>query len=312
MISKIRYPKMSATVSGVLAAVVALAFAECHAAARQQKTYASGQEATTAFIEALTKNNNDEVLAIFGSDAEALIFSGDPVADQMRRDKFLQVYNEQHRLDAQDDKLVLVVGKTEWPFPIPLVQQSERWHFDTDAGREEILNRRIGRNELNTVQTLLAYVDAQREYAMRDRDGDGLLEYAQKFNSDPDTQNGLYWPTTESEPPSPLGILVAKARTEGYRRDPSSDAPQPYYGYLFQILTAQGEHAKGEAFNYVVNGSMIGGFGAIASPAEYGNSGVMTFIVNHDGIVYQKDLGEQQAAAEIEIFDPNESWTPVP
>ena len=169
--------------------------------------------------------------------------------------------------------------------------------FDTASGKEEILNRRIGKNELNTIQVLLAIVDAQREYAMEDRDGDSLLEYAQKFISEPGKKNGLYWAAQEGEEPSPIGELLANARAEGYASDGSQNDPWPYHGYYYRILTAQGKNAAGGAYDYIVNGKMIGGFAVVAYPAEHDNSGVMTFIVNHDGVVYQKDLGENTAGA---------------
>lgn len=281
------------------------------AAVTGQKTFASEQEAVDAAIKALRDDNNQEVLAIFGADANELMLSGDPVADRTRRQMFLQAYDEQHRLDAEGDKKILIVGVNEWPFPIPLVRQGQQWVFDTNAGREEILNRRIGQNELNTIKVILAFVDAQREYAMHDHDGDGLIEYAEKFHSDPNTQNGLYWETNEGEPHSPLGALVARAKKEGYSRDKDSEESQPYYGYYYRILTAQGPNAEGGAFDYIVNDNMIGGFAAIAYPAEYGNSGVMTFMVNHNGIVFQKDLGEEteKEALNIQLFDPDTTWT---
>lgn len=283
-------------------------FASCAPVTPPQKTFANGEQASAAMIKAIQEDNKDELLAIFGADAEGLISSGDTVADRFRRNLFIKAYEEKHQLSAEADKLILVVGRNDWPFPIPLIKQGQQWFFDTAAGKEEILNRRIGFNELNTIQVLLAVVDAQREYAMMDRDGDGLLEYAQKFMSDPGTQNGLYWETKEGQPPSPLGSLIAQAKEEGYA---SADKPQPYFGYTFRILTAQGENASGGAFGYIVDGSMMGGFAVIASPAEFGNSGVMTFMVNHDGAVYQKDLGEEteQVGRSIPLFDPDKTWT---
>ena len=189
-------------------------------------------------------------------------------------------------------------------FPIPLVKKGEVWSFDTDKGREEILNRRIGENELSTIQTMLAIVDAEREYAMKDDDSDGVPEYAQKFLSDPGKKNGLYWETKEGEEPSPLGPAAAQAKKEGYKK--SGDKPIPFHGYYYRILKAQGKNAAGGAYDYVVKGKMIGGFAVVASPAKYGNSGVMTFLVNHDGVVYQKDLGKktEQAARQHKEIRP--------
>lgn len=297
----------------VVAAMVVqvFAFAGTENTTPEQKVFSTGEDAVNAFIKALKENNNDELLTILGPDANELVSSGDEVADRQGRAMFIEAYEEQHRLDAEEDKLILVVGANDWPFPIPIIKEEQQWIFDTAAGKEEILNRRIGRNELNTIQAMLAVVDAQREYAMKDRDGDGLLEYAQKFKSDPNSRNGLYWETKEGEEPSPLGDIVAQAKHEGYFKKESAEGPQPYHGYFYRILTEQGENAAGGAFDYIVNGSMIGGFAVLAYPAEYDNAGIMTFIVNHDGVVYQKDLGEdtEQKAHAVKLFDPDKTWT---
>ena len=206
----------------------------------------------------------------------------------------------------------MIVGKQEWPFPIPVVKKGQSWVFDTDKGKEEILNRRIGENELNTIQVMLAVVDAQREYAMKDRDKNELLEYAQKFVSDPGKKNGLYWEAKAGEAESPLGPIMAQARSEGYRGKPAS-TPPPYHGYRYRILTAQGKDAPGGAYSYLVKGKMIGGFAVVAYPAEYGNSGVMTFIVNHDGKVFQKNLGKNTAgiASAMKEYNPDSTWQEV-
>ncbi|MFI5317233.1 MAG: DUF2950 domain-containing protein, partial [Myxococcota bacterium] len=192
-------------------------------------------------------------------------------------------------------------------FAIPLVRKGDQWHFDAAAGRKEILARRVGRNELATIQVCLAYVDAQREYGSKDRNADGLFEYAKKFRSTPGQQDGLYWPAEPNEPESPLGEFVADARSEGYAGKP---AGTPYHGYLFKILTAQGPHAAGGAYDYLVRGRMLGGFALVAYPAQYGNSGVMTFLVNHDDVVYSKDLGPdtKKIAAAMKRFDPDSTW----
>lgn len=302
---------LSKCIRVVVIAVFVATFAGClMAAAPKQKVFATGEEGVNAFVKVLKEGNKDELLAILGNDANELISSGDDVADRQRKLMFVKAYDEQHKLDVEGDKLILIVGKNDWPFPIPIIKQGQQWIFDTAAGKEEILNRRIGRNELDTIQVMLAIVDAQREYAMKDRDGDGLLEYAQKFRSDPNKKNGLYWETKEGEEPSPLGLFAAKAKEEGYFGEKTSEKPQPYHGYFYRILTAQGANASGGAFDYIVNGKMIGGFAVIAYPAEYGNSGVMTFIVNHDGVVYQKDLGEdtKQEAQAMKLFDPDKTW----
>ena len=291
--------------------IMAFAFGGPVLAASKQKVFATGEEGVNAFVKAIKDANNKELLAIFGSDANELIYSGDKVADQQGREMFVKAYDEQHKLNVEGDKLVLIVGKNDWPFPIPLVKQEGQWVFDTAAGKEEILNRRIGRNELETVQVMLAIVDAEREYAVKSHDSNGLLEYAQKFKSDPGKKNGLYWETKEGEEPSPLGSFVAKGEQEGYFKNKSAEGPQPYHGYFYRILTAQGDNAAGGAFEYIVNGKMIGGFAVIAYPAEYGNSGVMTFIVNYDGVVYQKDLGEntEKESQAMKLFDPDKTWT---
>jgi hypothetical protein len=295
----------------ITAAAVVLSCINFVFAASQQKAFASGDEAVNAFIKALKEGNNKELITIFGADANELIYSGDPVNDNLRREIFLKAYDKQHRLDVQADKQILIVGENDWPFPIPLIKQDQQWIFNTAAGKDEILNRRIGLNEINTIQVMLAVADAQCEYAGKDRDGDGLIEYAQKFRSDSGKKNGLYWETKEGEPPSPLGVLVALAKKGGYGLTEQTDEPQPYFGYYYRMLTGQGQHAVGGAFDYMVKDNMIGGFAVIAWPAEYGNSGVMTFIVNYGEVVYQKDLGEdtEQQVDKIKLFDPNETWT---
>lgn len=216
-----------------------------------------------------------------------------------------------HKFEAGGGKVVLVVGRDDFPFPIPIVPDGPTWRFDTAAGKEEILDRRIGRNELNTIQTCLAYVDAQREYYARDPDRNSLLQYAQKFASTPGKKDGLYWPTKPGEPPSPLGPLVARARGEGYAK--RSEGPVAYWGYYYRILTAQGKDAPGGAYDYLAHGRMIGGFGLVAFPAQYGVSGVMTFLVNQDGVVYQKDLGPKTEAIVrgIKQFNPDPTWEKV-
>jgi hypothetical protein len=280
------------------------------AATPQQKRFSSAEEAVKAAITATRANNDKELLAIFGPRAKDLISSGDAIADKERRGRFLAAYDEKNRLATEGQNTVLLVGKDDWPFPIPLVKEGDRWSFDTDQGREEILNRRIGDNELFTIQTLLAVVDAERDYAMKDRDKNGLLEYAPKFVSDPGKKNGLYWEAKAGEPESPLGPILARAKGEGYQREASGAAP-PYHGYRYRILTAQGKAAPGGAYSYIVKGKMIGGFAVVAYPAEYGNSGVMTFVVNHDGRVFQKDLGKNTAsvAAAMKEYNPDKTWS---
>ncbi|MBS1127590.1 MAG: hypothetical protein H6Q93_1579, partial [Nitrospirae bacterium] len=303
------HPVIRVFAAAVLCMILAFSGLQADAAAKQ-KGFASAEEAVKAAMAAVKSDNNKEVLAIFGPEAKELIYSGDPVEDKQRRERFIHAYDQKNSLNKEGDKMVLSVGEKDWPFPIPLVKKGNQWFFDTKAGKEEILNRRIGENELSTIQTMLAIVDAQREYAMKDLDGDGILEYAEKFRSDAGKKNGLYWITKEGEEPSPLGDLVAGARAEGYTKAGTKDKPMPLHGYYFRLLKAQGKNAAGGAFDYVVKGQMIGGFAVIASPAKYGNSGVMTFLVNHDGVVYQKDLGKntEKAAKAIKKFDPDKTW----
>jgi len=290
-------------------AVTAIVFA----AAAPQKTFSSAEDAVKAAVAAAKNNNDKELLAIFGPTAKELLFSGDPVADKQRRAQFLAAYDEKNRLATEGENTILIVGKQDWPFPIPVVKKGQSWVFDTEKGRQEILNRRIGGNELFTIQACLAVVDAQREYAMKihDNDKSGLLEYAQKFVSDPGKRNGLYWEAKAGEPQSPLGPIMTQIKSEGYQKP--SGTPVPYHGYYYRILTAQGKNAPGGAYSYLVKGKMIGGFAVAAYPAEYGNSGVMTFIVNHDGKVFQKDLGKNTAAVakSMKEYNPDKTWTEV-
>lgn len=283
------------------------------AAATKQQTFTSPEQAVKALVDSLRKADKSAVKSILGPGSEQLI-SGDAVDDRRVRERFISAYDEMQRLDQEGkNKAILIIGKNEWPFPIPLVMSKNRWRFDTRAGIQEIINRRIGANELDTIQTCLAFIDAQLEYAMNDYDGDGLPEYAVKFRSDPGKKNGLYWQTAAGETPSPLGELFARARAEGYAERKSGEGPAPYHGYFYRILTAQGEHANGGAYDYMVNGNLIGGVALVAYPAQYGASGVMTFIVNHDGVVYQKDLGAKTAgiASAMKLYDPGPGWKKV-
>jgi hypothetical protein len=281
------------------------------ASAPQQKSFSSPEDAVKAIIQAGRDNSDKELIAIFGPGAKDIIFSGDPVADKERRANFLKAYDEKNSLVAQGEDRILVIGKNDWPFPIPLAKKGQGWVFDTEKGRQEILNRRIGANELFTIQTVLAVVDAQREYATKDRDKNALLEYAQKFISDPGKRNGLYWQTKAGEPESPLGPIIAQARSAGYQG--KANTPVPYHGYYYRILTAQGKDAPGGAYSYLVKGKMIGGFAVVAYPAQYDNSGVMTFIVNHEGKVFQKNLGKNTAsiAQSMKEYNPDSTWTEV-
>ena len=282
------------------------------ATAVKQKTFASAEEGVKALMEAVKKNDTNAMLAILGPEAKSLIESGDQVSDRAAGERFVKSYEESNKLvKSGDSKMVLETGKDEWPFPIPLVKETNGWRFDTHEGKEEIINRRIGRNELDAIQVSLAIVDAEREYYQRDPDGDKLLQYAQKFISTKGKRDGLYWETNPDEQPSPIGPLVARARGEGYKG--AGDKPIPYHGYYYKLLTGQGKDAPGGAYDYLVRGKMMGGFGVVAYPAQYGSSGIMTFIVNHDGVVYQKDLGAKTAsvAQSMTKFNPDKTWTAV-
>jgi hypothetical protein len=282
------------------------------AAAPQQKTFPTPEAAATALVEAVKANDVKLLLEILGDDAKPLLDSGDLVADEAMRAKFVASYDEAHAIvDGPDDTRILQTGKDEWPLPIPLVDTTNGWRFDTEAGQDELLNRRIGRNELSAIQTCLAYVDAQREYYAANPLGETIPPYAQVLASSPGKKDGLYWDAAEGEPESPLGATFARARAEGYR--PGEGKPIPYHGYYFRILKVQGPNAPGGKYDYVVQGRMIGGFALVAYPAEYGASGVMTFIVSHDGTVYEKDLGPGTAkiAQQMKAFDPDQSWRKV-
>ena len=300
----------------IIAAVMMLAgfYQSAFPADAKQKSFKSPEEAVKALSDAVKGNDTKELLTIFGPEGKELISSGDKVADETGREHFIKAYEEMNKLVSENDtKVILHVGNGDWPFPIPVVKRGEYWLFDTMVGREEILNRRIGRNELNAIQVCLAYVDAQREYILKDRDEDKLLEYAQRFISREGEKNGLYWEAKEGEERSPLGPLIAKASVEGYTGKRPIGKRNPYHGYYYKILKAQGKNAPGGEYDYMVKGKMIGGFALVAYPDEYGNSGVMTFVVNQDGVVYQSNLGKdtEKIATAMKKFDPEETWKKV-
>jgi hypothetical protein len=278
------------------------------AATARQQAFASPERAAAALVAAARAGRPDELIRILGPDGRKLALSGDAVADQRGRERFVASYTMMHSIEPQgDDKAILVIGDEQWPFPIPIVRRAKLWHFDTKAGAEEILARRIGGDELNAIEVCRAYVDAQRDYAAKDRHADGLLEYAQKFGSSPGKRDGLYWPAKAGEEASPLGPLVASAHAEGYG---GKGRQAPYHGYYYKILKRQGRDAPGGAHDYVAHGRMIGGFALVAFPARYGASGIMTFTVNQDGIVYEKNLGPDSAriARAMTAFNPDASW----
>ena len=273
-----------------------------------QKQFAKPEAAVGALLDALRAGDQAALLAILGPGSEDVVSSGDPIADRAARKPILTGAAERTRLETLPSGAVIAhFGKDDWPLPIPLVQNAGQWHFDTAAAREEILNRRIGRNELKAIDVCRVYVEAQREHAKLEHD------YAQKLRSDPGKRDGLYWEDPTGKHPSPLGPLLAEAAAEGYSTENSPDAPRPYHGYLYRILTQQGPHAPGGAKSYLKDGKMTGGFAMVAYPADYGASGVMTFLVDAQGLVYQKNLGDQtgDVAKQITAYDPDDTWAPV-
>jgi hypothetical protein len=286
------------------------AVAVAQPAAPKQQTFGSPADAAKALIAAVKAHDEKAMLAVLGAGARNVVNSGDKVADRNGRETFARAYDEANKLEMQGDaKAVLAVGKDAWPFPIPVVKSGGAWRFDAKQGAEELLNRRIGRNELAAIQALGAYVDAQREYYLLNPTKDKLLHYAQKVVSTQGKRDGLYYPTKEGEPPSPLGSLFARASAAGYQAD-AAGKPVPYYGYYYRVLKGQGRDAKGGAYDYVAKGKMIGGFAMVAYPASYGSSGVMTFIVNQEGVVYEKDLGPKTAeiAGKMSKYNPDRTW----
>jgi hypothetical protein len=278
----------------------------------KQKIFPSPQVAVSALAQAMKNNNIMELLRILGPDSASLISTGDEVQDRQHRGKFASAYEAKHHLVRNPDgSFKLLIGKDDWPFPFPIVKGKRHWHFNTQAGKEEVLSRHIGKNELNTIQVCLAIADAQRDYAEMMGVTNGQPEYAQQFESSPGKKDGLYWEVAPEEKISPLGPLVAQARAEGYSE--SVGKAVPYHGYLFKILTAQGEKAHGGAHSYIIQGKLVGGFAIAAFPAVYGSSGIHTFIVNHEGIVYRKNLGTDTAAAAAAMtqFNPDETWKKV-
>ena len=298
--------------SAVVVAVsvaVALLIMPVSAQEGKQRAFGSPEEAMKALADAFQAGDTKGMMAVLGPEGEDIISSGDQVADKNMRELFIKAYQEKvDVVKEKEDRVSIIIGNDHWPFPIPIMKMAEGWMFDTKAGKEEMLNRRIGRNELKTIQVCLAYVEAQREYATTDRGRDGIIQYAQKIASDTGRRNGLYWEPAEGELPSPLGPFTAKAAAEGYRR--ASDKPTPYHGYYYKILKGQGKNAPGGAYNYVINGHMVAGFALVAWPAEYGVSGIVTFLVNQNGTVYEKDLGPKTASITkaMTLYNPDRTW----
>ena len=291
-------------------AAVAILFTGCFptssiAQQQGQKTFSSAEAASNEFVSAVRNNDEKAMLNILGPDGKQIVSSGDEIEDAQNRANFVARYQEMHRLVKEPDgTIVLYIGAKNWPTPIPLVNKGSSWYFDTDAGKKEILFRRIGRNEISTIRVCQELVAAEKEYHSAEH-----AEYAQKIFSDEGQYNGLYWKVAEGEPPSPIGPLVASAVAQGYAKS-RDDAPTPYRGYYYHILTRQGKNAPGGVNRYIVNGKMTGGFAFVAYPAEYRSSGVMTFIVGVDGVVYQKDLGKKTEvlAKGMKEYNPDSSW----
>lgn len=289
----------------------ALLLAACAKRSEDHASFKTPDAAVETFVAALQKDDLATLQNLLGPGTEELISSGDPVQDNLDRERFIAAYQQKHSIaDEPDGRKTLVVGDNDWPIPIPLVNKDGQWYFDGQAGVDEVIYRRVGTNELGAIAVARGFVDAQNEYAAEGRDGDPPGVYALKLISDEGMQNGLYWPTAEGEPPSPAGEFVAAAAAEGYRR---GESRTPYHGYYYRMLYKQGPNANGGEKEYFVDGVLTGGFALVAWPADYGSSGVMTFIVNQDGVVFQKDLGEDTATAvdAIQSFDPDGSWSQV-
>jgi hypothetical protein len=297
---------ISFLVASLTSAVLTLAMAPV---ANAQQSFKTAQEAVDALVSAAKTGDRKAVLTVLGRDGADIVSSGDQTADASARNRVIEAYDAKHQVVMEGtDKALLIIGQEDWPFPIPLVRRGGTWRFDTAAGREEILYRRIGRNELSAIQASLAFVDAQQEYAERGVAGNGV--YAQRIVSQPGKKDGLYWPAQPNQDESPLGELAASAAAEGYR---VGRQRAPYHGYYYKVLTRQGPNASGGALDYIVRDRMIGGFALVAYPAEYRNSGVMTFLVNHRGDVYEKDLGPNtgRIAVGMTAFNPDNTWRRV-
>jgi Protein of unknown function (DUF2950). len=285
-------------------------------AASSQRIFSSPQDAVKALNEAVNAKDNTALDQIFGTSGKDLR-SGDEVQDAIEFAEFAKYLAEKSDIMKENDsKVILHIGNENWPFPVPIVKFNDKWFFDIEAGKEEILNRRIGENELTAILVCRAYVKAQREYVLKDWDGDGIFAYAQKLRSDHGKRNGLFWRSAPGKEMSPLGELVARAWHEGYKKNRKAfkeDEPSPFHGYYFKILTAQGKNVPGGGYNFIANGNMVGGFAMVAFPSNWGKSGVMTFAVNQQGKVYEKNLGQdtEEIAQKMKLYNPDKTWTPA-
>jgi len=285
--------------------------ASAEAKSAEAQDFPTPDDAAKALLEAARSDDRKQIIALFGSHGADLLSSGDEVEDKNNRSNFVTLAQEKMMVEKiGEDRAIVHVGNTDWPFPIPLVKNSNSWRFDTEQGRQEILNRRIGRNELSTLGAIRGYEEAQFDYAISDRDGDGVSEYAQKLQSEPGKFDGLFWEVAEGQPQSPLGPLFAEAKAEGYKAKGATEKPSPYHGYYYRILTRQGANVPGGKYDYIINGNMIAGFALVAFPAQYGSSGIMTFVVNHQGKIFQKDLGPKtsEIAEKMKEYNPDSKW----
>jgi Protein of unknown function (DUF2950) len=279
--------------------------------ATDQKTFATPYEAVRALVKAAEDGNQDEMVAVLGDDGKDLVYSGDAVQDKAGMEGFVKAYKIKHALVKQDDQTrILKVGANDWQMPIPIVNDGGKWRFDTAAGKQELLYRRIGHNELGAIAACRGFIDAQKDYAAVGHDGLPAGIYAQKLMSSPGKQDGLYWETAEDDPASPAGPLLADASAEGYSGEGLGGKAQPYHGYFYRILKAQGAAARGGAKSYLADGRLSQGVALVAFPSQYRVSGVMTFIINQNGVVYQKDLGDKTAdlAETMTEYNPDKSW----
>jgi hypothetical protein len=303
---------MDGRLVGLRALALALA-AVPSAALAAPAVFETPEAATAAVIAALEARDRAGLIAVFGSENEDVVLSGDDVADREAWSRFLADYRTLNRIDVEGESATLYIGRGQWPFPAPLVEAADGWHFDAAAAREEVLARRIGENELDVIALLQGYVRAQAAYRAADPDGDGLPSFAASLISSPGKRDGLYWPDEPGTPESPVGDFMARAAAEGYSIDGQDADPEPYHGYYYRVLTRQGPAAPGGALDYMVGGQLLGGHALIAFPSAYGDTGIMSFLVSEAGVIYEADLGEDTlaAAAAIDSFDPGDGWAVV-
>jgi hypothetical protein len=306
---------LTATLVAVSGGMLAVLLYEGGASAEQQKSFSTPGAAAEALLSAAQAGDIAALNLLLGPDGKGILNSGDPVQDKNRRAMFVQRASQSMKVQpdpANSSRAIILIGEDDFPVAVPLRKTRGKWRFDTEAGKREVLARRIGGNELDAIRLCKAYVDEQEKFTAEDHDRSGVRQYAQRFISSPDKSDGLYWPRAESAPASPIAELVTQAAQEGY--DTSGEKPVPYHGYYFQILTGQGPNAPGGAGDYTVNGLMIGGFGLVAWPAEYGASGIKTFLVNQSGVVYEKDLWTNTPvqAKGMKTFNPDSTWRALP